>query len=227
MLIQRRERAIRLIRQHDHALLSGVLAFAWRAGTGRGPGWRTALATALHDAVWLEEDRRPRFDPGTGMPHDFTTVSASHKRDLVDSGLRRLRAAEPEVAALVQEHHASLAESTQVDPGSELAWLRFFDNLSLFACLTPPGSLVAAHPPWLNSAALRPPDGGSLTATWRNGDELVLSPFPFGSSFIAAEVAYRDLPSGRFADDAALQDAWDRAATRRWRLTLSDGGRPT
>jgi hypothetical protein len=225
MLIQRRNGALRLIRQHDHALLAGTLAFAWRTATGEGPTWETALATALHDVVWREEDRRPRFDPEAGIAYDFTTVPPDHKRDFVEAGIGRLEQVDPALAALVRAHHRSLAKGSRVDPGSQLAWLRFFDNFSLLACLTPPGSLPEAHPPWLATSAVHPPDG-SQAVTWRSEDELSLSPFPFGSTPLVVEIPYRDLPERRYESEVELRDAWERASKARWRLALTDGDRP-
>ena len=47
MLIQQRARVLRLIRQHDHALLSGSLAFAWRSE--RESPLAPSILTALGD----------------------------------------------------------------------------------------------------------------------------------------------------------------------------------
>src|SRR5688572_12087398 len=123
MLLQRRADTFRLIRQHDHGMLAGALAFAWR-GESRGPGWTTALATALHDVVWQERDQRPHLDPSSGAPEDFVTIHPAEKARFVALGVGRLTALASELGALVGAHHRALAEGTPVDPHSALAWLR-------------------------------------------------------------------------------------------------------
>jgi hypothetical protein len=219
MLVQRRGGALRLIRQHDHALLAGALAFCWRAADGGALSARTALATALHDAVWIAEDEQPRLDVASGAPHDFTSLPGSEKRRFVERGLARMGQVDPDAAALVGAHHRALAEGVQVDPASELAWLRFFDNLSLFICLTAPGSLPDARPGWLTAERIVPPTG-SLELRWTGDARLGLAPFPFGAPFSLA-VPYRDLPVQRYRTAAELSDAWNAAAEERWLLELA------
>ena len=48
MILQHRDDAIRCILQHDHALLSGELALAWRPGLPQ----EMVLTIALHDLAW-------------------------------------------------------------------------------------------------------------------------------------------------------------------------------
>jgi hypothetical protein len=222
VLIQEREASLRLIRQHDHALLAGGLASAWRTQDRAPLPIRTVLASALHDAVWREEDRAPRFDPERGRPFDFITIPAGRKRSLVEQGVRALAELDPEVAALVKDHHQALAERLELDPGTQLAWVRLFDNLSLLACLTAPGSLEAARPRWL-SAQLSPPHGPEFSASWR-GDALVLFPAPFAGALVHA-LPYRDLPRVAYRDGRHLQEAWEAAPEQVWRVEIVSGAR--
>jgi hypothetical protein len=221
MLVQRRADALRLIRQHDHALLAGALAFSWRQGGGRALPWVTALATALHDVVWREQDERPLLDPTSGAPHDFTTFPAPDKRRFVELGVERLAQVDPETAALVGDHHRTLAEGGPVAPDSPLAWLRFFDNLSLWICLTPPGSVPEGRPGWLRSATASPPTG-ALALGWDGDERVRLTPFPFGAPLSVA-VPYRDLPSRRYATQAELSEAWESSPVKSWALQLAPG----
>lgn len=222
MLVQARARGLRLIRQHDHALLAGELAGAWRASDdGDRLRWRLVLATALHDAVWWTEDRQPRLDPGTRGPHDFASLPAPMKRRFIAEGTARLEGLDPEVAALVRAHHETLLGGSHGEHDPDLAWLRFFDNLSLFACLTPPGALEEARPPWLRSSVLRTPEGGSLSLEWRGENELSLSPFLLASAPFTVEIPHRDLPPGPYVAQEALRDAWEGASEARWRLAFT------
>jgi hypothetical protein len=217
VLIQEREGALRLIRQHDHALLAGALAGAWRTEEGGCLPVRTVLASALHDCVWREEDRTPRFDPARARPYDFLTLPAPRKRSFVDHGVRALAAADPRVAELVRDHHHALAEGLAVDPVSQLAWVRLFDNLSLLVCLTPPGSLASAHPRWLDTR-FAPPAGRELSASWR-GETLALSNAPWAGA-LWHPLPYRDLPRRRYRDAADLEAAWSDAPEQEWRIEI-------
>jgi hypothetical protein len=219
MLVQRREHVFRLIRQHDHALLAGALAFAWRLDHGGTLSMNTALATALHDVVWRDEDQRPRLNPDAGAPHDFVSIPPRVKQAFIQRGVEHIDALDTEVAHLIAAHHRTLADGTPVEPDSELAWLRFFDNLSLFVCLTPPGSLSELHPRWLGSPLRIPPRGAVLSLRWTRADELTLEPFPFGARF-SVSLPYRDLPSGTY-DEEGLARAWSRSAEARWTVSLS------
>jgi hypothetical protein len=217
VLIQEREDAFRLIRQHDHALLSGALASGWSTREGAPLPIGTILASALHDAVWQAEDEAPRFDPERGRPFDFITIPVARKRSFVEEGVRAIARVHPEVAALVRDHHHALAEGLEVDPDSQLAWVRLFDNLSLLACLTAPGSVDASRPPWLHSH-FTPPTGPELHATWR-GDELALSRAPFALA-LAHTLPYRDLPRRRYRDALELQTAWDASPEEHWHVEI-------
>jgi hypothetical protein len=221
MLLQRRVGAFRLIRQHDHALLAGSLAFSWRQN-GRSLAGSTALATALHDVVWRAEDERPRLDDASGAPHDFTTVPAPAKRRFVELGVERLALVDPDAAALVAAHHRTLAEGGPVAADSPLAWLRFFDNLSLWICLTPPGSLPEARPTWLDAATVSAPTG-VLEVGWEGEDRVRVAPFPFGSPTVL-EIPHRDLPARRYASQAELTEAWEASRDLRWAVELVPTG---
>jgi hypothetical protein len=220
MLIQHREHTYRLIRQHDHALLAGALALAWRTADGETLAPRTTLATALHDAVWIEEDQLPRLDPATGAPHDFTTIPAETKRAFVERGVVSLASVEPAVAELVGAHHRALAEGAPVDPGTALAWVRFFDNLSLFICLTPPGTTT--HPRWLSWRTLDAPDGAALSLAWAGPDSLTIAPYAFGAP-ATVTLPFRDLPRRRFESQEDLNHAWEHAPEQQWSVVLTWG----
>ena len=219
MLVQERQTALRLVRQHDHALLAGQLAAAWALG-GNRTRWITVLATAWHDVVWQEEDRAPRLDPRSGRPHDFTTLPAERKRAFVEEGMARLEALDPAVATLVAQHHRALAGSPAQDPAPDLPWLRFFDDFSLFICLSPPGSLAEGRPPWLGPERLRPPHGGALSVTWEGEDTLLVQPYPFATAPLQLLIPYRDLPRRGYSGQRDLQEAWEAAPERSWALSL-------
>lgn len=112
MLVQVRDGALRLVEQHDHALLAGELARRWR-----GPGGReeplpflVVLAVALHDVGWTRLDRPPRFDRGSGRPYTFDAHPLSGKLSAYRSGVDRMAEVHPYAGLLGSLHYASFLD---------------------------------------------------------------------------------------------------------------------
>lgn len=109
MLVQPRRSRLRLICQHDHALVAGELAAAWR-GTGeevaRRP-FRTVLATALHDLAWRELDATPRWSESTGRPFAFHAHPLHEKLAAYGRGLDRMEEISPWIGLAGSLHYAS------------------------------------------------------------------------------------------------------------------------
>jgi hypothetical protein len=77
MLVRDRGESWQLVRQPDHADLSGQLAAAWG-----GDGFATpqharslTLAATRHDDGWAVFDRRPAWDPANDRPRNFLDVA--------------------------------------------------------------------------------------------------------------------------------------------------------
>src|SRR5687768_10213993 len=95
-----------LIRQTDHALLSGALAALWRDG---GPLGASAIhGTAHHDDGWLAWEAAPKADRETGVPIDF--LGAAHEDHLLiwERGPRIVAARDPYAGVLVSLHGTGL-----------------------------------------------------------------------------------------------------------------------
>ncbi len=76
MLVRDRGESWQLVRQPDHADLSGQLARAW-GGDAVEPlrsSISLALAATRHDDGWAVYDRRPAWDPEKGRPRNFLDV---------------------------------------------------------------------------------------------------------------------------------------------------------
>jgi hypothetical protein len=78
MIVQRTGGELLLIRQTDHAALSGTLAEHWGAGAFARPEPRGSvlLAAARHDDGWREWERAPKVNPATRRPYNFTEMPA-------------------------------------------------------------------------------------------------------------------------------------------------------
>ncbi|MFW6200696.1 MAG: DUF3891 family protein [Gemmatimonadota bacterium] len=184
MLIQSRRDRLRLIRQHDHGLVSGELAAAWEGSLGSGAWDRVVvLAASLHDLGWRELDETPRWNHDTGRPYDFLDFPPEAKYEAASEGIDRIEELHPYAAVLASLHYSTFGspgrpsdfagdeEDRRVElldslgdeaPGprqiqADLQALRLFDNLSLFLCLTPPGAEASSRPSWLTPDLLRLP----------------------------------------------------------------------
>jgi hypothetical protein len=76
MLVRDAGDAWQIVLQTDHGDLAGQLVAAWGGEGFRAPLRRAsaALAGARHDDGWAVWERRPRLDPDSGAPQNFTGV---------------------------------------------------------------------------------------------------------------------------------------------------------
>lgn len=245
MLVQKRsDGRLRLFRQHHHALVSGELAAAW-IGPARDPSplpFALVLAIALHDLAWIPLDARPRLDPKSGRPVSFHRFPAPEKARAYARGLDRLSALHPYGGLLGSLHYASFpdvageeafqsaererrrrlrAELALGAPEEErvrrhLAFLRLFDRLSLFLCLTPPAAEPTGRPEWVEAARhAEVPEGPSVHFTWVDEEVVHADPFPFRGR-VELRLSYRELGGGRFDGQEELERAWETAPERTW-----------
>lgn len=245
MIVQLRAEGLRLFRQHDHALVAGEFALAWRnADTDPPVSQILVMATALHDLSWRRADRAPVLNGNTGRPFDFQDYSTRKKFRAVAEALERIRELDAYAALLVSLHYASFAGApawfvdeewrrrdeladeigaalpTEADIETDLGLLRLFDALSLYLCLTPPGALPEGRPRWLGDAFTVPEWDDPLTVRWLDGDTLALDPWPFGSDPVDVEVPHRDLGRTHFHGKDDLAACWRNAEDRIWRVAV-------
>jgi hypothetical protein len=236
MIVQVRDDGLTLLRQHDHGIASGVFALAW-VGFGREERlpFDLVLASALHDFAWSGADERPRLRPSGGLPEDFETYPTDEKYSFYETGLDGVEIIAPYSALLGSLHYAAfaaergrddfLARETarrariRTDLGlgpshdatieTHRAFVRLFDNLSLFVCLRAPG--VRNQPDWLAPERVgSAPDGTAFTLEWTDPARLRFDPFPFAAPF-AVQIPARRLPAGPFRSDTDLHATWDAA----------------
>lgn len=207
MIVQRTQGGLRFITQRDHALLAGTLARAWDVDLSP----RCLETIDRHDDPWIEEDQAPTAD-GQGGYHDFVTLDLATRLDLYTRGLDALgptyvalltslhyerlmgRSATERWKAAESARRAQLTEALFVDPDElehDLSWLRFFDALSLYACMTAPDLDATNRPAWLNPDYwARDPAGRVLSPSWAGPEELVLEGAPIDA--VGAAIPYMD-----------------------------------
>lgn len=261
MLVQDGGEALRLVRQQEHAQISGALAHAWRrppggpsdqrdGGGGRadggsvaaGPGlpYRVAWATGVHDAAWTELDRTPILDPESGRPYPFHRLPLERKLGPYRRGIRRIAELDAYAGFQVSRHYCSFLDAEESPDflehererrkrlrprlapelrndellDRELAYLKFFDTLSLYVCLAAPDhGAGGGRPGWLvPDDRLEAPGGRPVALGWRSPEVLVLDPNPLRRGLEVA-VPYREVPR-RCADQSALTRRWREAGLR-------------
>lgn len=248
MLVQfRRDGRLRLFRQHHHALLAGELASTW-SGIGREPAplpFDLVLAVGLHDLSWRELDRVPTWNGETGRPAAFHELPVDEKVAAYLDGLDTVERIHPYSALLGSLHYTSFpdvrdvaslqepeakrqerlreelrlgeAEESRLD--RHLAYLQFFDALSIFLCLSPPSATTEGQPRWVDEVRhLDTPEGEHVHLTWWDDDVIHVDPFPFRES-LEVSLPYREI-EGSVDGAEALAEAWEAAATEAWWLCL-------
>lgn len=248
MLVQRRGGSLRLITQHEHALLAGRLAAAWGHPPEGAAGLPlpVVLATALHDAGWRDLDGVPSVDRESGTPLSFDRYPREEKFVAVGAWLDELETLDPYAAVLVSRHYATFGSgeegpfhrreearrrllrgaASERFPAAEveerhLGILRLLDHVSLLLCLAPPGAERDALPGWLDEDRLRLPDGAPLRMGWPDEERVRMESFPFRGDGLEVRVPYRELPSETPAE--AWIDAWDRAPRSSVRIVIEAG----
>ena len=247
MIVQRRADGVRIIDQHEHGLLSGVLAGAWHAPRG----FEQILLAGLHDLAWRRSDADPVFDPGLGLPYDFLTLPKAPRVVHYTEGLDELEQISAFAGLMTSRHYVSIvgrsapeawieAErirqarlrvrlSSWSDEGLDeaLEWLRFFDTLSLFFCMTPPSALgVESLPGWLDPAvfARAVPESGPRPAfRWLSDEALAMDPFLFQGEALEVEIPYRAVSETRFGDEGSMRAALGSARRGVWRASIVSG----
>lgn len=252
MLVQELDDRVRLIRQQDHAQLSGALAHAWRGPDGEPLPYRLLWATGVHDAAWTRLDRRPFLDPGSGRPYDFHRLPLSRKLGPYRRGIGRVAELDPYAGLQVSRHYCSFLDADSGDDDveafldgererraellgrlprrlrgdalldRELDYLKLFDTLSLYVCLTGPGVNPATRPGWLVPGdEVGTPEGRRVGLSWRSEGELVLDPAPLRSN-VRLRVPYRELPASHGSQEA-LEESWREAETDHREVLVSAG----
>src|ERR1700757_4441164 len=92
MIVQEHGDQLVLIRQTDHAVLSGFFAREWGNQLFKRPEPFESLlfAASEHDNGWREWELRPEIDPKTRLPYSFMSVSTETHIALYQRGIERV-----------------------------------------------------------------------------------------------------------------------------------------
>jgi hypothetical protein len=127
MIIQERGDHLILIRQTDHAVLSGY--FARELGNEifarSEPEESFRLAAMEHDNGWNEWELQPHVDPVTFLPFTFMSLPTQQHIDLYQRGIERVVKVDRYAGLLVSLHCAGLYDKTRATmPGFSAKYVK-------------------------------------------------------------------------------------------------------
>ena len=105
MIIPEREPKLVLVRQPEHAKMSGRIARRWQRPAWLTPGaWKRFVeAVRRHDDGWISEEARPALDP-RGFPYDFLRLPPGRHLAVWKRSVRLAGRADPWGGLLVAGH---------------------------------------------------------------------------------------------------------------------------
>ncbi|HTQ61146.1 MAG TPA: DUF3891 family protein [Candidatus Solibacter sp.] len=127
MIIQEQGDQLILIRQTDHAMLSGFFARALgnRLFSRPEPFESFCLAAAEHDNGWNEWELLPQIDPKTFNPYNFMSIPTEEHIALYQRGIERVVRADHYAGLLVSMHCAGLYDRTRATmPGFSAKYVK-------------------------------------------------------------------------------------------------------
>ena len=127
MIVQQHGDPIVVIRQTDHAFLSGFFAREWGNEVFERPEPFASfcLAAAEHDNGWQEWEMLPGVDPKTFAPHTFMTVPTDEHIALYQRGIERAVRADLYAGMLIVGHCMNLYDRARATmPGYSAKYVR-------------------------------------------------------------------------------------------------------
>jgi hypothetical protein len=127
MIIQQQSDPMIVIRQTDHAFLSGFFAREWGNSTFTRPEpfGSFCLAAAEHDNGWQEWELASGVDPRTFMPYSFMTVPTEEHISLYQRGIDRVVKVDLYAGLMVSMHCMSLYDRSRATmPGFSAKYVK-------------------------------------------------------------------------------------------------------
>lgn len=127
MIVQEQGEQLILIRQTDHAVLSGFFAREW--GNDHfiqpTPAESFRLAATEHDNGWSEWEMLPKIDPATFWPYTFMSIPTEEHIAIYQRGLERIVKIDQYAALLASMHSAELYDRTRATmPGFSAKYVK-------------------------------------------------------------------------------------------------------
>ena len=223
MIVRDEGDTLLLITQPDHARLAEQILGAVRSEPALDSPDRPVilLATREHDNGWAEVDAEPAVDPDTGRPQDFLKGSVLLKQELWQRAIRRAARLDVRAGALTAQHALTVHSYRHSRP----EWGPFFESISAMRddLLQQAGLSSAASRQAFDAhyRCVRLADAFSLQFCngWvgpdpilgyeasMHGEDLLITPDPFGGATVPLRVLGRRIPARRYEDDGDLRAA--------------------
>src|SRR5229473_3149311 len=127
MIVQEQGDELVLIRQTDHAVLSGFLAREWGNELFQRPEpfESLRLAAAEHDNGWREWELLPQIDPKTRSPYSFMSLPTDVHIALYQRGIERVVKSDRYAGLLVSIHASGLYDRSRATiPGFSAKYVK-------------------------------------------------------------------------------------------------------
>jgi hypothetical protein len=127
MILQDRGDHLLVIRQTDHAVLSGFFARAWGNDLFARPQMFESfcLAAREHDNGWSEWELAPQLDPKTRVSYTFMSIPTEQHVALYQRGIERLIEVDRYAALLVSLHCSGLYDRAKATmPGFSAKYVK-------------------------------------------------------------------------------------------------------
>lgn len=171
MIIRERSNEIIMITQHDHALISGLIAENVKDSLFHSSSKRKSVEIAIreHDRAWMPVDKHPILNDKTKLPFSFMDLPASFKTVFYKHGIDEVEKMDFYAALLCSAHYVQFMSKNKDDDliktfiegerareqrlksiipqfhGEAFQFhfnlLKFCDNVSLYMCLNEPGTM--------------------------------------------------------------------------------------
>ena len=127
MIVQEQGDQLLLIRQTDHAVLSGFFAREWGNELFKRPEpfESVRLAAAEHDNGWREWELQPQVDPRTRLPYSFMSLPTEAHLALYQKGIERVVKSDRYSGLLVSLHASQLYDRARATiPGYSAKYIK-------------------------------------------------------------------------------------------------------
>jgi len=127
MIVQEQGDQLILVRQTDHAVLSGFLAREWGNELFQKPEpfESMLLAAGEHDNGWREWELQPQIDPKTRLPYSFMSLPTETHIELYQRGIERVIKTDRYAGLLVSMHASGLYDRARATiPGYSAKYVK-------------------------------------------------------------------------------------------------------
>jgi Protein of unknown function (DUF3891) len=127
MIVQEQDDQLILIRQTDHAVLSGFFAREWGNDLFQRPEpfESLLLAASEHDNGWRDWELQPQIDPKTRLPYSFMSIPTDTHIELYQRGIEHVVKSDRYAGLLVSMHASGLYDRARATiPGFSAKYVK-------------------------------------------------------------------------------------------------------